>query len=526
MDYDAIMYDALIIGSGFGGSVSALRLAERGLRVAVLEQGRRVSSEDMERAAASPLHLFWMPGLGLRGFFVQQFFRHLTLVGGVGVGGGSLVYAGVLLEPERQLFDAPAWRNLGVDWWQELAPNYEKAAAMLGRELCPVEEQQDRYLRSTAEAMGAGGTFDRVPLGVYFGQPEVTVPDPYFDGRGPSRTGCQRCGSCLAGCSHGAKNSLDTNYLYLAERLGAAILAQHKVTQIRPLPGGGYEVQSVDPLTGRRRAPLTATKVILAAGVTGTVRLLYHCRDVAHTLPAISPALGRAVRTNSEAVVGIVARDRHIDLSRGPTISSHFYPDAETHITQNRLPRSYWFMKLYSGPLVDGSRPLRRALRTLARAIRHPGEATVSVRAHNWYKRITLLTVMQQADNCLAFHYRRGRIPPFRRDLQTASADGSAIPAYLPIANRAARAYAEASDGVPHNSLLESLLNMSVTAHILGGCQMGRTSEEGVIDANHQVFGYPGLYVVDGSAVPANVGVNPSLTIAALAERAMSNLSP
>ncbi len=517
-------YDAIIVGSGFGGSVASLRLAERGLRVAVLEQGRRISPADMERAARSPRALFWMPGLGLHGFFVQQFFRHLTLVGGVGVGGGSLVYAGVLLEPEPHLFDAPAWQKLGVPWWHELQPHYHAAAQMLGREICSIDEDQDRFLRCTAEAMHAGGTFGRVPLGIHFGQPEVTVPDPYLAGRGPTRTGCRLCGACLAGCAYGAKNSLDANYLYLAERLGATILPLHKATGIRQLAGGGYEIDSLDPLTRRRHAPLTATKIFLAAGVTGTLRLLYQCRDTAHTLPALSPALGRTVRTNSEAVVGILARDPHANLNHGPTISSHFYPDAETHITQNRLPASYWFMKLYSGPLVDGGHPLRRALATLTAALRHPIAATASLRAQNWHRRITLLTVMQQADNYLAFGYRRSRIPPFKRDLATAPADGRAIPAYLPIANAAARAYAEQSNGIPHNSLLESMLNMSVTAHILGGCQMAASPADGVIDTNHEVFGYPGLYVVDGSAVPANVGVNPSLTIAALAERALARL--
>jgi cholesterol oxidase len=396
---------------------------------------------------------------------------------------------------------------------------------MLGREICPISDRQDDHLRGAAREMGAESSYGRVPLGVYFGEPEVTVPDPYFGGRGPARTGCRLCGACLAGCAHGAKNSLDANYLYLAESLGAVILPEHRATLIRPVAGGGYEVESANPLTGQRYEPIKAGKVIVAAGVTGTLRLLYRCRDEARTLPDISPALGRAVRTNSEAVVGIVARDPDVDLTCGPTISSHFYPDAETHITQNRLPASYSFMKLYSGPLVDGRPPGRRALRALGAQLRHPGVAAGSLFTRNWHRRITLLTVMQQTDNRLTFNYRRGWLPPFRRDIASAAAPGSAIPAYLPIANEAARAYAREANGVPGNSLLESLLNMSVTAHILGGCQMGRTPADGVVDTNHEVFGYPGLFVVDGSAVPGNVGVNPSLTIAALAERAVNKIA-
>ena len=517
-------YDAIVIGSGFGGSVAALRLAEKGLRVAVLEQGRRISTEDMTRAARSPLALFWMPLLGLKGFFVQQFYRHVTIVGGVGVGGGSLVYAAVLLEPDPRLFDAPAWRNLGVDWQAELAPHFAAAAKMLGRELCPVREAQDHYLAAAAEKLGGSATYGNVPLGVYFGEPEVTVPDPYFGGRGPARSGCKLCGECLAGCSHGAKNSLDRNYLYLAEALGATILPEHKVTLIRPV-AGGYRVESRNPLNGRGQPALTAARVVLAAGVTGTLRLLYHCRDQAGTLPALSQELGRSVRTNSEAVAGVVARDRQADWSIGPCISTHCYADDGTHVTQNRLPPSYWFMKLYSGPLVDGGNPGRRALRTLGAVVRHPLEV------HCLAAGGQLASPHRAAHGDAAGRQLPGvRVSPRPepavrpRHSQHAPAGGRAIPAYLPTANRAARAYAQAADGIPHNSLLESLLNMSVTAHILGGCQIGRSPAEGVIDTNHEVFGYPGLYVVDGSAVPANVGVNPSLTIAALAERAMSRI--
>ena len=347
-------YDVLIVGSGFGGSVAALRLSEKGYRVGVLEQGRRITPSDIERATKSPLHLFWMPGLGLKGFFVQQFFQHVNIVGGVGVGGGSLVYAAVLLEPAQRFFEDPAWNNLGIDWSLELKPHYQTAMHMLGRITCPVAGQQDEYLRRTAEAMQAGDTYGPIPLGIYFGESGVTVPDPFFDGRGPARTGCQQSGECLAGCSHGAKNSLDLNYLHLAETMGAEILPERKVTLIHQLPEGGYELEMVNPLEGGRPyKTLRAEKVILAAGVLGTLTLLFRCRDEYKTLPKLSDCLGKIVRTNSEAIVAVVSRNPEIDLTKGPAISSHFYPNAYTHITQNRLPPSYWFMKLYSGPLVD-----------------------------------------------------------------------------------------------------------------------------------------------------------------------------
>ncbi|MCX6028972.1 MAG: GMC family oxidoreductase [Chloroflexi bacterium] len=519
-------YDYLIIGSGFGGSVAALRLAEKGYRVAVLEQGRRVASEEMEAANRSLPRLFWAPAVGLGGFFSQTFFRHIGIVSGVGVGGGSLVYAAVLLEPKAAFFQEGSWAGLGVNWEAELKPHYATAARMLGRVTNPQLGPMDDYLRQTAEAMTAGDTFGRVPLGIYFGRREATVPDPFFDGAGPARTGCRFCGQCLTGCPHNAKNSLDLNYLYLAEKLGAAILPLHRAALIRPLDGGGYQVTAVNPLTRQKYAALTARNVVLAAGVLGTLGLLFHSRDVAQTLPAISPQLGRIVRTNSEAIVGIVGRDRSLDLSEGTTISSDFYADAHTHITQNRFPAGYTFMKWQSGPLVDDPRPLRRALKTLAAFIAHPLRSTFSWRARHWHKRVSVLTVMQHLDNQLTFRFGRSILALGGRRLRSTPVPGKGAPAYLPVANDAARAFAKVADGEPLNVLLESLANLSFTAHILGGCHIGRSAEDGVIDADHQVFGCPGLYVVDGAAISANVGVNPSLTITALAERAMSRIPP
>jgi len=517
-------YDALVIGSGFGGSVAALRLSEKGYRVGVFEMGRRISSEDIEAANRSPLDLFWLPSVGLEGFFTQKFYRHVTSVCGVGVGGGSLVYAAVLLEPKDAFYHDPIWRQLGLDWQSELQPHLHTAKRMLGVSLCPIFSLQDDYLRGTAEKLGVGHTHGTVPLGIYFDSKDEETPDPYFDGRGPVRKGCNSSGQCLAGCARGAKNSLDKNYLYLAEQNGVEILPLHKAMLLQPI-AGGYEVVVIQPLDKKQvQKTIRAKKVVLAGGVTGTLELLFRSKS-SGALPKISNRLGSQVRTNSEAIVGVLSKDKTIDLTDGPAISSDFYFNNHTHITQNRLPKSYWFMKFYSGPLVDGANPFFRALKVLWNFVRHPLRSTSSLRViKDWHKRITFLTVMQNLDNEMSFRWMKNLRGRKDGRLVSETPSGKAVPTYIREANEAARTYAEVSGGVPINSLIESVLNMSATAHILGGCVIGDNEDEGVIDSNHEVFGYPGLYVVDGSAVPANIGVNPSLTITAMAERAMSKI--
>ncbi len=511
-------HDYLIIGSGFGGSVSALRLAEKGWRVAVIEQGRRIGRPEIEAGKRSVRQLMWLPKLGLRGYFVQHLFRHVAIVGGVGVGGGSIVWAAVMLEPKEAFYQDPHLQQLGLDLKSELAPHLATAKRMLGVTLNPRQSEQDHYLRQTAERMGALDSFGPVPNAVYFGEPGVTVADPFFNGDGPAREGCTFCGGCMTGCPTGAKNSLYWNYLYLAEKRGVQILPEHKAQRIEPLPGGGYRVNLVDAFSGKHLKTLTTQNLVLAAGVVGTLKLLYQNRDSYGTLPHVSATLGQVVRTNSEAVTAVL-HPAGSDMTHGTGISSDFHPNHATHATQNRFDRGYRFMRSYMGPLVDDPLPWRRALKTLCAILTSPRLMFSNLLAKDWEKRITAFTVMQDLDNHIGLQYRRPWYWPFSKKLVSVGNPGHEAPSYLPIANQLTREYAEASGGIPMNLLPESLGSLSTTAHILSGCPMGHSAADGVIDTKHQVHGHPGLFVVDGSSIPANIGVNPSLTITAMAER-------
>lgn len=519
---DAFDVDVAVVGSGFGGSVSALRLAEKGWSVVVLEQGRQLTDADITAAGSDPAKLAWAPALGLKGFFAQDVFQHVAIVRGIGVGGGSNVYAAVLLEPKKAFYEDPAWSALSPDWEAELRPHYATARRMLGVTPNPHHGLQDDWLRGAAERMGpkALATFGSVPQGIFFGDPSRITADPYFDGEGPARSGCNQCGRCITGCAYGAKNTLERNYLHFARKLGVQVLPERQVTHVAPLPGGGYAVHLQHPWDASVSYPsLRARKVVLAAGALGTQEILFASRDRYGTLPDLPVSLGQHVRTNSEAIVSILANDPEVDLTKGATISTHFHPDEHTHITQNRFPESYSFMRWYMGPLTDGAKPLGRALRTLRAFVAHPLDSTRSFRAKNWHRRISVLTVMQHADNEIAFSYGRTALRGFRHGLQSRLSRGGRSPSYLPQANAAARAFAAASHGTPLNTVMESVGNLSVTAHILGGAVMAASPKDGVVNVDHEVFGYPGLYVADAAAMPANVGVNPSLTITALAER-------
>jgi cholesterol oxidase len=484
--------------------VAALRWSEAGRTVAVLEQGRRLTPDDLAAGGRSARRLLWEPGLGLTGYFRQTLLRHVMVVGGVGVGGGSLVYAAVLLEPSAQAFEAPGWVGSGVDWRAELAPHYRTAAAMLGREVNPFRGAQDDWLEQASRSLGVHDTFGATPQGITFAD-------------------CVRCGDCITGCTHGAKNSVDRTYLAQAESLGATVMPRTRARLLVPLDDGGWRVVTDDPL---RRGPsagsVTAREVVLAAGVLGTTELLLACRDRFGTLPGLPASVGEHVRTNSEAFVAVLQPDGAVDVTDGPTISSDFHPDSRTHATNNRFPASYGFMRWYLSPLVAADTQAQRRRRTLATLARHPWRATANVRARDWHRRVTVLTVMQHADNALRLRYRRDAMG-WRLRSEIPAGERRA-PVFLPEADAAGHAVAAASGGTAYGTLLESVLGTSATAHILGGAVVAASPDEGVVDTSHQVFGHPGLYVLDGSTVPANIGVNPSLTITAMAERAAARI--
>jgi cholesterol oxidase len=508
-------YDYLIVGSGFGGSVSALRLVEKGWKVGVIEQGRRIGPQEITEAKETPRKLYWFPPLKMRGFFGYSMFRHLFMVKGVGVGGGSLVWGGVMLEPKPSFYDDENLQKMGVDWKGGLAPHYSTAKKMFGIAINPRLTQMDHYLQEAAKLMGVEETYGPVPNAIYFGEPGEVRQDPYFQGEGPERVGCEFCSGCMTGCPYGSKNSLDYNYLYLAEKKGVQILEETELKQIRPLPGGGYQlgVQSVD---GKKT--FTARKVVLSAGVLGTLKILFQSRDSDNTLPRLSSTLGMCVRTNSESITAVLHKSDE-DLSDGTGISSDFYPDKNTHITQNRFVKNFSSLRFMLGPLVDGADPTRRALKTLLLMVVQLPTILQNLFIKNWEKRVTVMTVMQDLDNQLRIVYKHRWWRLFKPGLETEIIPDKAAPSYIEAANETAKNVAKVSGGKPLNNILESLFGISVTAHVLSGCSMGSSAADSVIDTNHEVHHYPGLFVVDGSSIPANIGVNPSLTIAAMAER-------
>ncbi len=523
-------FDFIVVGSGFGGSVAALRLTEKGYRVCVIEQGRRYRAEDFPRTNWNLRRYLWMPRLGLRGIQQITLLRDVMVLHGAGVGGGSLVYANTLLEPLDAFYGDPKWADLVPEGWRAaLAPHYATAKRMLGVVEAAHLGDSDRVLEAVANEMGRGATFHRTHVGVYFGEPGKTVPDPFFGGEGPERTGCVLCGGCMVGCRHGAKNTLDRNYLYLAEKRGAVVVADTKVVAVRPRagPGGGYEVETrrAGGMLRRRRRTYTARGVVFAAGVLGTVDLLLRCRERG-LLPRLSGRIGTYVRTNSEALVAAKAKSGDADYSRGIAISAGFYPDENTHIETVRYPKGSDFMSLLGTVLVGGGPPWPRPLRFLATVLRHPIRFLRLLNPFGWARRTIILLVMQPVDNSLELRLRRRWWWPFRRVLDSDRGRRPPVPTYIPVANEVAERMSEKIDGIPGSVLPEVLFDLSSTAHILGGCPMGRGPEDGVIDARGRVFGYDGLYVVDGSAVSANLGVNPSLTITALAEHAMSHVPP
>jgi cholesterol oxidase len=523
-------FDYVIVGSGFGGSVSAMRLAEKGHTVIVLERGKRIRDQDF---APSTWHLrryFWAPWMRCFGILEVSPFRDVWVLHGCGVGGGSLGYANVLMEPSDALFSAPAWSHL-ADWKTLLAPHFAAARHMLGVTANPRMSPADYVLRDIAAAHGMNAP-SPTTVGAFFGEPGIEVPDPYFGGAGPSRRGCTHCGACMVGCRHNAKNTLPKNYLFFAEQAGAEIQAECEVRDIRPLgdgePDGARYVVAYRRSTAllpRLVRGVRARNVIVAAGTLGTLRLLFRCRDETQSLPALSRRLGDAVRTNSEAILGSVARSRDTDYSRGIAITSYMQADPTTTIEPVRYPAGSSSMRFLGGPLVEGSTIARRVAKAIMHLVSHPADFLRTHVRPGWAQRSTILLVMQTVDNRVRMRLGRGWTTGFRRSLVSSPDPTSEHRASLDVGRQVAAAFARRTNGVLTGSVNEGLFGTPLTAHILGGCPMGRDSSEGVVDTDCAVHGYPGLYVIDGSIVPANPGVNPSLTITALAEYAMSRMT-
>jgi cholesterol oxidase len=525
-------YDWLVIGSGFGGSVSALRLSEKGYSVGVLECGRRFADHEFPESTGDYKRYFWRPKIGWKGIFRLTTFRDVSVVSGCGVGGGSLGYANTLYVPPKAFFEDPQWSEM-ADWEAELAPHYAEAQRMLGVVMNPFDDPADQLLRELGVQLGVSDSYKKTPVGVFFGEPEQagrTVPDPFFGGEGPDRTGCLRCGRCMVGCPHGAKNTLVKNYLYLAEKRGARVMPERTVIDIRPLGAGdgsdGYEVESIrsGAWLRRERQVQRARGVVVSAGPLGTNTLLQRCR-LGGSLPRISSRLGELVRTNSEAILAVtVPEDYPDDLIKRVAITSSIYPDAHTHIETvtygNDGDSMHRLNTLLTG---DGTR-VTRPLKLLGQILRHPRRFAQIVRPKNWSKRTIIILVMQTLDNAIALRPKRG---PFKTLwLSTEQDPERPMPTFIPVANKAAEWFAQRTGGIAQSSFTEAALNIPTTAHILGGAVIAPDAQHGVVDSRQRVFGYENLLVCDGSAVPANVGVNPSLTITALAERAISQVPP
>ncbi|MFD3520998.1 GMC oxidoreductase [Streptomyces sp. NPDC058653] len=537
---DGYDFDVVVVGSGFGGAVSALRLTEKGYRVGVLEAGRRFTPGTLPKNSWDIKNYLWAPALGLFGIQRVHLLGNVMVLAGAGVGGGSLNYANTLYVPPKAFFEDRQWADI-TDWEAELAPYYDQARRMLGVRLNPTMTPSDVHLKATAQAMGVGDTFHLAPVGVFFGdgkdaggteraEPGATVGDPYFGGAGPSRRACSQCGECMTGCRHGAKNTLNENYLHLAEQAGAVIRPMTTVVEITEDPASGHRVATV-PTHRRRSAPrvLRARQVVVAAGTYGTQTLLHTMKDRGR-LPRLSDRLGELTRTNSEALVGARTTDRRYrkrhgaagggaDFTRGVAITSSFHPDADTHVEPVRYGKGSNAMGSLSILQVPYSENGRRIAGWLGNMARHPVRAARSLSYRRWSERTIIGLVMQSVDNSLTTYRRQGGIG---KGLLTArQGHGAPNPTQLAEGTRTATLLAEEINGFAGSNVGE-LMGTPLTAHFLGGCPIGADAEHGVVDPYHRLYGHPGISVVDGSAVSANLGVNPSLTITAQAERAMS----
>ena len=523
---DSFDYDWLVVGSGFGGSVSALRLAEKGYKVGILEAGRRYRDEDYAETTWDLKRFLWAPALGLRGIFRLTPFKDVFIASGSAVGGGSVVYANTLYRASPEFFANPQWSALG-DWAQALAPHYDTAEKMLGVQMVPRESDGQKILQQVGEHFGVAHTFRRTPVGVFFGKAGETVPDPYFGGEGPARTGCTFCGACMVGCREGAKNTLVKNYLWFAEKRGVEVLPEREVVDIRPLGAedgsDGYRVTTGHPGAWffKQRRTFTARGIVMSAGALGTNSLLAKCK-LTGALPRISDRLGQLVRTNSESILAVKLPDGMARPWNDVAISASMYPKPDTHIEFVTYGRHGDFMALLYTLLTGDGNRITRPLLWLGQVLRHPVRFLKTLWPVGWSRSTVIFLVMQSLDNAIAFRAKKGLFGGV--SLTTEQDPEKPNPTFIEVGNRAAEWLAQKTGGTAQSMLLEALANIPTTAHILGGAVIGRDASTGVVDSQSRLFGYRNFLVCDGSTVPANPGVNPSLTITAMSEYAMSQV--
>ena len=511
-------FDVVVIGSGFGGSVAALRLREKGYTVAVLEAGRRFEDRDFPKTSWRLRKFLFAPALGLYGIQRIHALPDVLILCGAGVGGGSLVYANTLYQPGDKYFDDPQWKSI-TDWKSELTPFYELARRMLGVEINPYFSPSDQAMKDVADQMGVGHTFTLAPLGIHFGKGEgIESPDPYFGGVGPARTGCTNCGSCMTGCRHNAKNTLPKNYLGLAEKAGAEVFPLTTATKLEQRGDGSWKIttKKTNDVFGSRGKTFIARDVVMAAGTYNTQKLMHTFK--ATTLPKISDFLGNLSRTNSEALTGAIMPTTKIDFSRGAAITSSFYPSPDTHVEPVRYGKGSNSMGLLQTLLTDGWTSKERRRHWVKQFIAQPSLFAKILNVHKWSERTVITLVMQNVDSSIKVFMKRGI---FGNKLTSTNDSEHPNATYIPAANETIKKVAENYGGIAAGTVGD-LIGAPFTAHFVGGCVIGTDENSGVIDPYHRVYNYPTLHVVDGSTITANLGVNPSLTITAQAERAFA----
>ncbi|MCA9731098.1 GMC family oxidoreductase [candidate division KSB1 bacterium] len=512
-------YDFIIVGSGFGGSASALRLSEKGYKVLLLEKGKWFHAQDFPQSNWNVRKWIWLPFLRLHGFFKITFFRHVATLSGVGVGGGSLVYANTLPIPKTKFFKSETWSHL-ADWENELMPFYKTALKMMGAETNTALKAGDLALKKLAEEIGQIEHYAPTNVAVFFGKPDVTVPDPYFNGEGPERAGCTLCAGCMVGCRYNAKNTLDKNYLYLAQKNGVEIQAESEVVDVLPLNGTmgaeGYAVKWQSSMKIlKKKGKITTRNVIFSGGALGTVKLLLELKK--KSLPQLSDRLGMDIRTNSESLIGVTTFDKDTVFSEGVAIGSIVHTDEHSHLEPVRYPAGSGFWRPLMSPLVHGNNAFIRIFKVIADYLLHPVKNLRAYFVSDWAKKTQILLFMQTINSTLRFS--KGLF-----GMKTSVTKGARPTSFIPEAEVLANKYAKIVNGKATALITETLLGIPTTAHILGGAVMGKDASEGVIDKDNHVFGYDNMYICDGSTVSANPGVNPSLTILALTERAMSKI--